>query len=72
MIYKPTYDDLFQFVLPENIAHALLSLLFLLSGQWVAFLLNAPLVLFNANKHVLSALYAASVLIIITFLQNSE
>jgi hypothetical protein len=61
MISKPTSDS-FQFVLPENIAHAFLSLLFLLSGQWVAFLLNAPLVLFNANKHVLSTLYAASVL----------
>lgn len=41
-----------QFVLPENIAHAFLSLLFLLSGQWVAFLLNLPLVLYNVNKCV--------------------
>ena len=44
-----------QFVLPENIAHALLTTLFLLSGQWVAFLLNLPLVLYNANKHVFSS-----------------
>jgi len=43
-----------QFVLPENIAHAFLALLFLLSGQWIAFLLNAPLVAFNANKYVQS------------------
>ncbi|KAL7277864.1 hypothetical protein ACG7TL_008810 [Trametes sanguinea] len=38
------------FVLPENIAHAFLSLLFLLSGQWIAFLLNAPLLAYNINK----------------------
>jgi hypothetical protein len=43
-----------QFVLPENSAHAFLTLLFLLFGQWIAFLLNAPLVAFNANKYVLS------------------
>lgn len=41
-----------QFVLPENIAHAFLAALFLLSGQWIAFLLNLPLVAFNANKSV--------------------
>lgn len=41
-----------QFVLPENIAHAFLTVLFLLSGQWIAFLLNAPLLIFNANKYV--------------------
>jgi protein cornichon len=39
-------------VLPENIAHAFLSLLFLLSGQWTAFILNLPLVAFNVNKSV--------------------
>lgn len=36
------------------IAHAFLTLLFLLSGQWLAFLLNAPLVAFNVNKCVLA------------------
>ncbi|KAF8070778.1 cornichon [Lyophyllum atratum] len=46
-------NKLNQFVLPENIAHAFLTLLFLLSGQWIAFLLNAPLVAYNANKQVL-------------------
>jgi hypothetical protein len=39
-------------VLPENIAHAFLSLLFLLSGQWMAFILNLPLVAYNVNKSV--------------------
>ena len=39
-----------QFVLPEMIAHAFLTLCFLLSGQWLAFLLNAPLVGYNVNK----------------------
>ena len=39
-----------QFVLPEHIAHPFLALLFLLSGQWTAFLLNAPLLAFNVNK----------------------
>lgn len=43
-------NKLNQFVLPENIAHAFLTLLFLLSGQWFAFLLNLPLMLYNANK----------------------
>lgn len=45
-----TRPDALQFVLPEHIAHAFLTLLFLLSGQWVAFLLNAPLLAFNINK----------------------
>lgn len=39
-----------QFTLPEMAAHAALTLFFLLSGQWLAFLLNAPLVAFNVNK----------------------
>jgi len=43
-------NKLNQFVLPENAAHAFLSLLFLLSGQWMALILNLPLVVFNANK----------------------
>lgn len=37
-------------MLPENIAHAFLTFLFLVSGQWTAFILNAPLVAFNVNK----------------------
>ncbi|EIN06721.1 ER to Golgi transport-like protein [Punctularia strigosozonata HHB-11173 SS5] len=43
-------NKLNAFVLPENMAHAFLTLLFLLSGQWTALLLNLPLVAFNANK----------------------
>ena len=48
------HADIFslQFTLPEMIAHAVLTVFFLLGGQWVAFLLNAPLVAFNANKCV--------------------
>jgi hypothetical protein len=46
-------------VLPENIAHAFLTTLFLLSGQWTAFFLNAPLVAFNANKCVFFVLLAS-------------
>jgi len=45
-----TLVALAQFVLPENAAHAFLTILFLVSGQWVAFILNVPLVAFNANK----------------------
>ncbi|KAF9447177.1 cornichon [Macrolepiota fuliginosa MF-IS2] len=43
-------NKLNQFVLPENLAHAFLALLFLISGQWTAFFLNLPLVLYNADK----------------------
>ncbi|UZJ51629.1 hypothetical protein CBS101457_000949 [Exobasidium rhododendri] len=43
-------NKLNQFTLPEMAAHAALTLFFLLSGQWLAFLLNAPLVAFNVNK----------------------
>ncbi|KAE9392509.1 cornichon [Gymnopus androsaceus JB14] len=43
-------NKLNQFVLPENIAHGFLTILFLISAQWIAFLLNAPLLLFNANR----------------------
>ncbi|KAJ3575062.1 hypothetical protein NP233_g1340 [Leucocoprinus birnbaumii] len=41
-----------QFVLPENAAHAFLALLFLISGEWTALLLNLPLVAWNINKIV--------------------
>lgn len=39
-----------QFTLPEMAAHAVLTVFFLLSGQFLAFVLNAPLVAFNVNK----------------------
>ncbi|KAH6914330.1 ER-derived vesicles protein ERV14 [Coprinopsis sp. MPI-PUGE-AT-0042] len=45
-------NKLNQFVIPEHAAHAFLTVLFLLSGQWIAFILNAPLVAWNANKIV--------------------
>lgn len=39
-----------SFVLPEMGAHALLTVLFLLSGQWLSFLWNLPLLAFNVHK----------------------
>lgn len=33
-------------------AQAFLTILFLLTGQWIAFALNVPLVAYNANKCV--------------------
>ena len=39
-----------QFVLPEMIAHAFLTSCFLLSFQFIALLINAPLVAYNVNK----------------------
>ena len=41
-----------QFTLPERSAHAVLTLLFLLNGQWIALAINLPLFAFNANKCV--------------------
>ncbi|KAF5380380.1 hypothetical protein D9615_004718 [Tricholomella constricta] len=43
-------NKLNQLVIPENAVHAFLALLFLLSGQWMAFAFNAPLLAFNTNK----------------------
>ncbi|KAK7691691.1 hypothetical protein QCA50_005091 [Cerrena zonata] len=43
-------NKLNQFVIPEHAAHGFLTVLFLLSGQWIAFLLNAPLLAFNVRK----------------------
>ncbi|TEB38474.1 ER-derived vesicles protein ERV14 [Coprinellus micaceus] len=43
-------NKLNQFVLPEYGAHAFLALLFLLWGQWTAFLWNVPLLAYNGNK----------------------
>jgi len=45
-------NKLNQFMLPENGAHIFLAVLFLLSGQWIAFLFNLPLAAFNVNKIV--------------------
>ncbi|CAE6504208.1 unnamed protein product [Rhizoctonia solani] len=43
-------NKLNAFVLPEMGAHAFLTFLFLVSFQWIALLLNLPLVVFNVNK----------------------
>lgn len=41
-----------KIILPENGTHLFLTLLFILSRQWTALLLNIPLVAFNYNKIV--------------------
>ncbi|KAJ3335778.1 hypothetical protein HDU93_004444, partial [Gonapodya sp. JEL0774] len=41
-----------QFVVPEMAAHAFLTVLFLGSGSWIAFILNAPLVAYHVNKYI--------------------
>ncbi|KAG5642124.1 COPII-coated vesicle protein [Asterophora parasitica] len=43
-------NKLNKLVIPENGVHGALTLLFLLSGQWLAFLFNAPLLAYNVNK----------------------
>lgn len=44
-----------QFTLPEMAAHAFLTILFLLTGQWLALLFNIPLLAYNVNKCVARA-----------------
>lgn len=39
-----------QFVLPEMAAHSFLTVCFLTGFQWIAFILNAPLLAYNVNK----------------------
>ncbi|KAJ3407956.1 hypothetical protein HDU80_007264 [Chytriomyces hyalinus] len=39
-----------QFVIPENVGHALLAVVFLLNGAWISLLLNLPLLGINVNK----------------------
>jgi hypothetical protein len=41
-----------QFVLPEMIAQAFLTALFLVTFQIIAFVLNVPLLAYNVNKYV--------------------
>ncbi|TCD66548.1 hypothetical protein EIP91_001269 [Steccherinum ochraceum] len=43
-------NKLNPFVIPEAILHGFLTVLFLLSGQWVAFAINAPLLVWNLRK----------------------
>jgi len=46
-----------SYILPEAGLHAFLTILFLINGYWVSFLLNLPMVLFNANKYDYGSLY---------------
>ncbi|KAI9032159.1 cornichon [Hyaloraphidium curvatum] len=43
-------NKLNQFVLPEMGAHGFLTVLFLLTGSWTAFLMNVPLLGYNIKK----------------------
>ncbi|KAI9145976.1 cornichon [Paraphysoderma sedebokerense] len=43
-------NKLNQFVLPEYAAHAFLTIVFLLSGSWLALLLNLPLLSYHVDK----------------------
>ena len=36
-------------------AHAFLTTLFLVTGQWIALIVNVPLVSYNVNKYVPAA-----------------
>ena len=38
------------YIVPEAAVHAFLTLLFLVNGYWLAFLLNLPLLAFNGKK----------------------
>ncbi|RPB27435.1 cornichon [Terfezia boudieri ATCC MYA-4762] len=38
------------YILPEAAVHAFLSLLFLINGYWMAFVLNLPLLAYNIKK----------------------
>lgn len=40
------------YILPEAVAHALLSFVLLVSGNWISFAMQAPLFAWNANKFV--------------------
>lgn len=41
-----------QFIVPEMATHAVLTFLFLVNFQWVALLVNLPLLVYNINKCV--------------------
>lgn len=42
---------MFQLVLPEYFMHVLFCVLFLIGGEWVTVLLNAPLIAYHANRY---------------------
>ncbi|OWB63775.1 hypothetical protein B5S31_g4793 [[Candida] boidinii] len=43
-------NKLNNYVIPEAAIHGVLTLLFIINGNWFTFLLNLPLLAFNANK----------------------
>ncbi|CAH1793161.1 unnamed protein product [Owenia fusiformis] len=45
-------EKLNMWVLPEIVAHSLITVLLLLSLHWVLFLLNLPLAVFQINKYL--------------------
>ena len=44
-----------MYIVPEAGVHAFLTVLFLINGYWLPFLLNLPLVAWNGKKYVLPA-----------------
>ncbi|EIM21469.1 cornichon [Wallemia mellicola CBS 633.66] len=45
-------NKLNNFVLPEAAFHGFLTILFLICGQWLTFIINAPLLGFNIRKTI--------------------
>lgn len=43
-------NKLNNYIIPEALIHGFLTLLFLVNGYWFSFLLNLPLLAYNANK----------------------
>jgi hypothetical protein len=39
------------YIIPEAAVHAVLTLLFLVNGYWIALILNLPLLAFNVKKY---------------------
>jgi protein cornichon len=44
------HRSLFQLVLPEYITHAVLTLIFLFSENWLVFFLNLPLAIYHVRR----------------------
>ncbi|ODV93258.1 hypothetical protein PACTADRAFT_61965 [Pachysolen tannophilus NRRL Y-2460] len=43
-------NKLNQYIVPEGCVHLFLSVLLLIKGHWITFLINLPLLAYNANK----------------------
>ncbi|KAG7698013.1 hypothetical protein KL930_001675 [Ogataea haglerorum] len=43
-------NKLNNYIVPEAAVHAMLTTLFLVNGYWFTFLLNVPILAYNANK----------------------